>query len=489
MRQLLVYNGYASGGARAYSLGANSYTQIGDIIGSVDAGPGTYSSYHGNSFGNIAQIQDTIYVLHSRTIKKKNSDGSWSTVASLVNPFTGHDAANRMIPCVVNGVTYLVVVYMNSSTAGNSVYFSAAVYNTQTGILSTSAVATNMGYPGWTSDIINITSMTYYNGTVYTLIGGGYYTAKLYTLTVSVEAGTASVDSTSSMATRGRLSVAVFNNELWCLATNAESGSATYRLWKRIGGAWVSQYTVATLSINNSYWKPLLFTDGTYMYAILESTASSLTTWRMYRCTTTSATEITTPVLTGFSGQNTTSRWHIVCDQHANPENPEYILLYRPSTSTGSTNSFYRFVDSSTALQFLGSAGEGGYVASIATPAMGGGELMFRDGEMHIEYIGNPDISDTPGNMTLYFRIYESSIFPSGSPVHVRMFSSSNRNVPTTPCRLANPQPIGSIENSYTITGITCGSGVLYSVDWRAAADGYNSGDSVTMVASVSGVL
>jgi hypothetical protein len=493
MRQILAYDGVASGGARAYSLGANSYTQIGNIIGSTDT---SVSNVERKSVmkGNIAQIQDTIYVLHNRTVKKKNSDGSWSTVFSLYNPFTGSDSGNRMIACVVNGVTYLVIIYFNSNTTTNAAYYSSAVYNTHTGNVVTSVSNVDIGNTGYDYRTISFADIIYFDGTVYAMTTAKSFNATMALATIGVEAGTLSV-TTSNASVYGcgennTFSLCVFNNSLWMVSTNPGT-SADVKLYKFISGVPVSQYTVASITslASSAGWKPLLFSKDNFMYVITHQNVSSTTTWRMFRCTESAATEITTPVLTGFTGQSTHARWRVICDQHSSPTNPEYILLYQNGTAAGSANIFYQFIDDSTPLRYLGSAGNGAWTTSIATPPAGGGELMYRDGEMHIEYIGTPTVSETPGNMTVYYRIYESDVFPSGYPVHVKMFCSADRTVPTTPCRLSNPQPYGSVQNSYTITGITAGSGVLYSVDWRAVADGFEAGDAVTMVASVSGVI
>lgn len=495
MRPLLVYDGYATGGARAYSMGVSSYTQIGDIIGSNDNGTiggvsvGDERSLRGDE---ICQIQNTIYVLHNRTVKKLNSDGSWSTVFSLTSPYTTDDLFNRMTSCVIDGVTYIVVMYASSSSTTSSAYTRAAIYNVNTGTLTTTGeLALGSGNGFYAPGGMGTHRLFYFNGIVYGIACAT--TTGEYIIKINVTSATISKTTfaSSTVGDHCRAYMCVFNNELWMLATNGTGASANYILYKEIGGAFVAQYTVATLTVSNTTqgWKPLLFTDGTYMYAICQSEVSSATTWKMYRCTTTSASDITSSVMSGFSGQSRDSRWEFVVDQHSNPQNPDYILIYRSGYLQGSTNTFYRFTDSSTQLQYLGQSGEGGLPASIAIPAMGGGEKMFRNGELHIAFEGPPTMADNPGNMTVYFRIFESSLFPSGYPVNVKMFVTDGLGVPTQPCRLANPQPSGTISNSYTLTGIEAGSGTLYSVDWRAVADGYTAGDPVTMVASVSGVI
>lgn len=482
MRPLLTYNGYASGGAKAYSLGPNSFVQIGDNIGTNDSGTATTIRLF--PMGKIVQIKNTIYVLHQRTIKKKNSDGTWSTVASLVSPNTtsGVDHMNQMIPCVIGGVQYLACLYLSSDNGGNTAY-RLGVYNTVTETLSTSNAYTDMNR--------TLTSATY--GYPF------YYDGNIYWPAFYPSFGTrmiiANIEALSVTMTNDGLdfgdnptnSFTVFNNELYMLFH--PDGTGKLLLYKLVGSGWthVVDVTASTAWQGNGP-KTCLFTDGTNMYAM--ALLSTNTQWKMYKITPSfTVTDITNTVIPGFTGQGNTSSFRFICDQHSNPTSPEFYLMLNTGIASGSTNRFYRFFDDSTPVQYIGTAGEGGTANYVSCPTFGGGELMFRDGEMHIEFWGAPEISNTPGNMKLYFRIYESDIFPSGSPVHVKFFSSNGRSIPTQPCRLSNPEPIGSIENSYTITDITCGSGILYSVDWRAVADGFTAGDPVTMVASVSGVI
>lgn len=496
MRQLLVYDGLASGGAKAYSMGANSYTQIGDTIGSNDNSSAVISTWnYQNMCGpNICQVQNTIYVVHNRILKKKESDGSWSTVTALTDFYsTSSDIMVRMLPCVVNGVTYIVCIYPGSSSGGTATYVMSLIYNTHTGTVSTTSqnLTFSTGGAAGTPYAQSFSHPIYYDGTVYMLTMPAGNTAYGKIVSVGVEAGSMSVSANiASIWQTQRVSMCVFNNELWLLATTGTT-SCTFTLYKMVGGSWISQYNVASSITTPTYskgWIPLLFTYGTYMYAMFPNGTTSLT-WNIYRCTSTSATNVTSSVLSGFTGQGLNGRWRLVVDQHRNPRIPEFVLIYQPDIAAGSTNKFYQFTDSSTQLRYLGSAGEGGAQACIATPHYGGGELMYRDGEMYIQFWGQPEIATTPGNIKLYFRIFESDVFPPGSQVHVKMFSNEDRGIPTIPCRLASPLPSGSIENSYTITGIECGSGTLYSVEWRAAVDGFSAGDAVTLVASVSGII
>lgn len=503
MRPLLVYNGYATGGARAYSLGANSYTQIGEIIGTVDTGT-THSFNH--IADKICQIQNTVYVLHQRTLKKKETDGTWSAVLTLSNPYTsvGVDWQTRMIPCVVNGVQYLVIVYITSSSGTQSTYVRGVVFNTQTGETTYTGevqVSTQPANPGSGPANVNIGDLIYFDGTIYFMAGasGSISASHQYIFTLAVQSASLSKNDTTYghkywYGLAGlKTCWSIFQNKLWFLSNDATTTAANFKLYELVEGAPVLQKTIASSvvpNVTNTHWRPLLFTDEENMYAIYPSSVNSLITWKMAKISPDlTVTDITSSVINGFSGQGNNSRWEFIADQHKNPRNPEYYLLFRAGTSAGSPLSFYKFTNDSTPLEYKGAAGEGGIVGSIASACYGGGEKMYRDGEMHIEFIGEPTVSTTPGNMTLYFRIYESMVFPSGSPVHVKMFSSEDRSIPTEPCRLTNPQPIGSMLDSYTIHGITAGSGVLYSVDWRAAADGYSAGDAVTMVASVSGVI
>lgn len=481
MRPILCYDGYASGGAKAYTLSPFAFTQLGSNVGSVDVGVMVAGNLR---TGCIVQFRNTIYVLHNRTIKRMLSDGTWTTVASLSSPYVSADCINQMILCNIGGDYFLVCIYANSSSTSFDTFLSGATYNLQTGVLTTSAsfFAHDSGGSSGQPSNQEVCGLTFYNGIVYWFWNNQSGTT---ILTYNVASPGITLGTTMpNSATNGPWGdMLVWNNELWLVATT--TGAAALTLYKLVGSSFVSQATIATTTWAVGFQKPCLFTDGTDLFCLaLPNTAA----WNLYRITSALAvTNITSSVISGFTGQDVDSRWRFIVDQHQNPTSPEIILMYQGDTSTGS-NSFYKWNGVSLPLTFIGSAGSVDFQIAVANPKQGGGEMMFTVGEPHIQIEGALAASTIPGQTTISYRIYESTLFPSGTPAQVKMFFNTDLETPTTRCRLTNPQP-GLMLDEYTIGNVTAGSGNLYRVDWRAVADGVNSGQGALLVAQVSGVL
>jgi hypothetical protein len=495
MRPILALNVHDTGdtAANAYTLSPFGMTQLGQSLGADESLKTTVTR---NSFrGRIVQHQNTIYVLYNRSIRRMEANGSWTTLVSLSNwsANTGQiDTTATMHLVQINGDYFLACIYPSSaSSPSTTVYVTAAKYDLQTGVTSytsTSSAIVGSGGGGANPSVLGGAESIVFNGTVYwSLVSGAGNAIVVYNVSSNSITSTNTALPLGSSGTGPTVSMCIYNNELWMLAYN--SGTVALILYKLVGTTFVSQ--VASLAGTTVAWstgvsKPLLFTDGTNMYAFaLRATG----VWNAYQITSSlDVTDITSNVLSTFTGQDLDSRWRVAIDQHTDPTNPEIVLMFLGDVTASGPISFYRWNGPSSVPTFLGSAGTSNYLLFIANPLDGGGEMMYTVGEPHAQIEGGLAASSSPGQTTISYRIYESTLIPSGTPVHVRMYFSDNGMPATNPCRLTNPQP-GSMVDNYTVGNITAGSGILYSIDWRAIADGVDDGTGVLLMAQVSGVL
>lgn len=495
MRPMLVFDGRAAGttAARVYTLSPYGYSQLGNDLGTQElALSANNRSFHR---GRVVQHQDTVYVLHQRTIKRLNSNGTWSNILTLPNYYTdtGRAGDEQMIMhlCNVGGTYYLAVMYNSSSTVIDTTgYMMALSYNLSTNTYSaTSTTALSLSSGGSASNPRNwaFGESVFFNGVIYVPHYGTAYGIVAYnvaSVTLSLLDNAIAIGSPTTAPTA---SLCIWNNELWL--AHYDDGTVALQLRKLVGSSFVSQIasvTGGTVAWSTGVSKPCCWTDGTYLYIFALRATGAWDLWQINSSLV--ATNITSTVISGFTGQDLDSRWRCVVDQHTNPTNPDIYLLYFGDATAGGTIAFYKWNGPSSQMSYLGNAGSAWSVMHIANPMLGGGEMMYSLGEPHIVIEGSPSNTSTPGNCRISYRIYESSLFPSGTPAEVNMYFHPDLGPPTSRCLLTNPS-VGTMANNYTITGVTAGSGTLYTVDWRAAANGVNNGDGVTLVASVSGIL
>lgn len=485
MRPLLAYNGYSSGGARAYLLSPYSYQQLGGIVGSVESFTSSIQHFIPSK---ICQIENTIYVLHAGTIKKLEPNGTWTVMASLTSPAVNQDIWATMYPVFVAGSYYLAVVYPTTNYNATNAVLRGATYNIRTGVLTTSSEVTVGGGAGVGLSFSTFGTAHVVGGSLY-LVFGNYNAGSLFKVIVYNVAGASLsfITSGASTAKDLRLSTDMFlwKNELW-FASYAD-GTANFVLYKLIGSSIVSQVTIqSSVAWSTESSKPTLFGIGDYLYAMALTSAG---TWRMYRINQAlSVTEITSSVISGFTGQDLDSNWTFIVDQHTLATSPEYFLMFRGDLTNGPI-SFYKWINDSTPLSFLGTAGESNQRLIVQAPKNGGGHFMYTVGEMNIQIEGAVTPSNIPGNVNVGYRIYESTLFPSGTLAQIKFFyNKNNLETATNRCSLTSPSPNGSMLDSYTITNAVVGSGVLNTIQWRAQVDGFSVGDGALIVAQASGI-
>lgn len=483
MRPLLAYNGYSSGGAKAFSLTPFSYTQIGQNVGSVESGTVQHIFWSGRY--KIVQLGNTIWVVHAGTIKRLNSDGTWTTIITLPNYVNDYHYTSQLFLNNIDGIYYLSCIYSSASSTTTTTYIRGLSFNITTGtVVASSEFAiqgsvTSLGGPDGSTigNAVKLGSSIYLTSNS----NGSANTARL----ISFNILTATFSNTNLLTSSNTIvpsDICIWNNEIWVSVY-----STNYTLYKLVGNTLVSQVTGIGSTAPTGGHRSCLFTDNSgnlYLIAML----SASNAWACYRITSgLVVTDITSTVLSGFTSQDVDSRWSFFIDQHNMTNSPEYYLMFKGDYQGGAV-SFYRWNGESSQITFVGSAGENDSRVGICTPFLGGGEQMYSTGEMNIQIEGALEPASTPGNTLARYRIYESSAFPSGTLCQVKLHYSRGIKAAVTPCRLTNPTPYGSMLDSYTITNVVSGSGNLHTIEWRTSADNISTGEGVTLIAQVSGI-
>lgn len=496
MRPILVYDGRSENVARVYAVSPQESIQIGDSIGSLETARTTITRNYYK--GKVVQYKNTIFALHQRALKRLNENGTWSTVFSLPNYYTGtgtNDDSTCMILCTIDGIDYLAFVYpSNSSVADTISYAMGCTYNLSTNIVTQSLRnVANVATTGSSSNPINwvFTEAIYFNGSVYIVYaaaGTSYYGVITYNV---VAAQIAILDSQAyvmgSTTTAPTASLCIWNNGLWLAYYN--TGTVALVLKKLIGNNFVTQVasvTGGTVAWSTGISKPHAFTDGTHLYIFaLRATG----TWNLYKVQSDLTTsDITSSVIPGFTNQDLDSRFRAILDSHTDPTNPTIYFAYIPDATIASVINFYRWNGESSQITYEGSAGNGAYYVFIENPLNGGGELMYKQDEPNIHIDGPLESADATGCCTINFRLYESTVFPSGSQATVNFYYGSGVARPTNRCLLTNPSA-GTMIDNYTIGDLTVTSGTLYTVDWLRESNGVTAGSAVSLMAQMSGVV
>jgi hypothetical protein len=196
-----------------------------------------------------------------------------------------------------------------------------------------------------------------------------------------------------------------------------------------------------------------------------------------------------------------TARAIVLLDRHdlSGPTEPiRANLQFTPSVSVSSNlqcgggSSWFEWTPTLMSGYFrrMGTAGAGHNLSSqMAAPLDTYGDgIRYFNGNLAYAQVEQTSEGTTKNTSKLHFRIYESSIFPSGTPCEVFFMFANGQQIPLSMCSLQSPNK-GSIRNGKFVTGITFGSGELYTVEWNGVADGVTPWDPVTVMPAVSGVF
>lgn len=127
-----------------------------------------------------------------------------------------------------------------------------------------------------------------------------------------------------------------------------------------------------------------------------------------------------------------------------------------------------------------------GYV-NVPKDQFGDGSRKFNGNLAYIQVEGTSEGS-TEETAKLHFRIYESAYFPSGYPCEAAFLFGPGMNVPLDYLSITSSEQ-GTVRDSRFITGLTFGSGNLYTCEYNGVAGGLAGWDSLTVIPMVSGVV
>jgi len=276
-------------------------------------------------------------------------------------------------------------------------------------------------------------------------------------------------------------SMCAFNDGVYLLQP---SSSTTLVLYQFIGGIWQAVKTIgSSFSSIQTTLPPLLLTYGTDMFAIFYQDSSS--GWTCYKITSgLVVSDVSSNVIPSYlrvSGLSSScfKGWHV--DAHIDPSDPEIWITYTAAATTeGSSLGWFRFNGGSSQISYVGDAGQGGPDYCISYDWTGGGQYIFSPGEPNIQIEGELSSASTAGNVDVPFRIYESNNVASGVLVDVNLYYSTKPHPPRSRGRITNVTPSGDIIDDYTVR-VAAGSGQLWGLEWRSAADGVQVGEQVSI--------
>lgn len=395
-----------------------------------------------------------------------------SEVNTLIRSFSGYPgSASREQNCGifihnVSGTWYMVCFYPGS---GNNSYCDRFNFTTQ-------AWSTSSGFANHGLNSFN-TYKYQFGSSIMFFVGDTSFTTSPSTIQLNIETNVAASISGPTNAYTNSLSMGRFNSSIYALGR--QSG---LKLWQLIGGSWQVAKTINATDMTTDT-RTMLFTDGTYFYAFAYYAATGWRVWQLDGGL--NATEISSTVLPTYLTSNTNlsaSQFKGVhIDSHADPANPEIWLAYTSASSTtASALSWFRWMGPAGQIQYAGDSGEGGFDFFIGYSVDGGGQAIYSPGEPNIQIEGELTAAATAGNVDVPFKVYESNNVPSGVLVDVNLYYSTTPHPPRSLGRITNVTPSGEIIDANTVR-VIAGSGQLWGLEWRSAADGVEVGEQVSL--------
>ena len=425
------------------------------------------SFYDANTSGGPASVQfgSKIYSLQAGVVWEYDTI---SGVTSLFRSLTGYTSQNHaehhygIFISNIAGVWYLSAFYAYDSSQLRVERYN---FSTQTWANSASfASVTDNQHPQRRFQFAN---------SIYWFQATGCYKYDVATNSTSTITGF----SGSHIAT----SMCMFNDGIYLLGRDS---SSTMTLYQLVGGVWQSVLVIGSSFSNIIGWPPLLLNDGTNMYALFYQDTASVG-WTAYKITSgLVASDISSAIFPAYlrvSGlsSSTFKGWHL--DSHIDPSNPEIWLAYTSAPSTiGSSLGWFRWRGSTSQMTYVGDAGEGGPDYFISYDWTGGGQYIYSLGEPNIQIEGELSSAATAGNVDVPFKVYESDNVPSGTLVDVNLYYSTTPHPPRERGRITSVTPSGFQIDDYTVR-VAAGSGQMWGLEWRSAADGVQVGEQVSI--------
>jgi hypothetical protein len=428
----------------------------------------TASFFDVNTSGGPSAVQfgSKIYHMQGGTCYEYDTiTGNNTSFRSLTDYSAQNHAEHHygMFISNISGVWYLSVFYVSGASA-----IRVERYNFSTQTWSTSATFASAG------DNQQPQRRFQFANNIYWFQGSACYKYDVAANSTSAITGFGGDHRATSMC--------MFNDGIYLLNVTSSTTAILYQL---VGGVWQAVKTISS-SLTNAATTlaPLLMSDGTNMYAILYQNLAS-TGWTCFQITDgLVVSDISSVIFPSYLRTSDLTLsifkgWHV--DSHIDPSDPEIWLAYTSaSTTVGASLGWFRWRGPAAQMTYVGDAGEGGPDYYISYDWTGGGQYIFSPGEPNIQIEGSLSAANTAGNIDVPFKVYESDNVASGVLVDVNLYYSTSPHPPRSRARITSPTPSGLQIDDYTVR-VPAGSGQLWNLEWRSAADGVQVGEQVSL--------
>jgi hypothetical protein len=281
-------------------------------------------------------------------------------------------------------------------------------------------------------------------------------------------------------------SLCVFNDSLYGLSKNG-SGNTEYHLYQLTQGKFLSVLNVFTAPAVPTGTTPVLFTDGSAMYAIMTTTTGG-SGWVCYQLdlvggnivlgSNLTSTVIPPTLQPGGVGASNNDQWRINITN--NTDGTREIHLWFVSGITGSDlYTIYRWVDNNTVMTQLDTANGLAGNQILAANSNGGGERQYIPDAPEITIYSKEPAA---GGEKLTFRC-----FGGQTGQIVRFYIGSGGDAPETQVNLIGDATGGTaFRNGNQIESVDCDGTTDYTITIQAL--GFSPLDYIETIARVSAI-
>lgn len=456
-----------SGNAGVYRLiGGTSLVQVGNDITSSLEGPTTYYQFNRNK---TLQFLGDLFTFHRTSggttvscYKYDAGTGNWNSVKTL-NSYASDYFSMGAYVINYGGVPNLVHFYRYNAGGGPIGVVRSADGSTFTEVNIGPNLVANLGKPIVFRDL------------VFTKFGSNV---------VAYDISVPSYTTYSSIFADGlHLSFCAFQGRLLALA--APTGATTGTHWCLYELKYGTFTKILTFTLDGigmhtdqparcSSW---LFTDGTYVYAMIPSRYDSTPTYRNYLIKlTVSGSTFTESAVTIpsalYTSANSQARFDGIIDDETDPTTPTIHMWYLTTDNSGTRTYWY----------WTGSTFDGGdssvdYKYCLSGNTEGGGERFWSSGDLNCWITSATTVAT---GTKIKFKCAGDSGFDDKI---LRCRYSTNETVPTAQCTLvANSVAGGSAtQNGNDIETVDADGSTEYEFVWDTATDSIPAGTHVVL--------
>jgi hypothetical protein len=280
------------------------------------------------------------------------------------------------------------------------------------------------------------------------------------------------------------------------MAINQHSDGRTF-IVAYIGTAYNYILQIGTGASFNANAKPCGFIDGDFFYAVYWDTGQ----WNikqfkvrfdysnLFQFNVNS--DITSTVFSGLNFTTALTTWRVVYDNNVAPgQNPQIYLAVSDGGLENTVIDWYRWRGPSQTLEGIGSIGDG-FMALPDCNQYGGGEYFWETNRID-SLIEKVSAGSSLGKLKLWYRLVESTAYPSGTSAQVGFVMNKGNNSESPPATgllhgLSSPSAGVISSNGSFIGGVPIGSGTLHSVEWDWRIDGVPKRTGAFIVPFASG--